>query len=112
MCTCARVQNGDNMLSLAVMMGQTDVVRVLLQDGRVNVNETSGEVDWTPLAAASRYGYYDAAKLLIDNKANVNSKDKWGNSNLVLAAYGNHLEIAKYLIQCNAEVNANNDVRR
>ena len=49
MCTCARVQNGDNMLSLAVMMGQTDVVRVLLQDGRVNVNETSGEVDWTPL---------------------------------------------------------------
>jgi ankyrin repeat protein len=64
------------MLSLAVMMGQTDVVRVLLEESSVDVNEASGEVDWTPLAAASRYGYFEAAKLLIDHKANVNTKDK------------------------------------
>ncbi|WP_457639682.1 ankyrin repeat domain-containing protein [Persephonella sp.] len=54
-------------------------------------------------------GDLELVKKLISKGANVNAKDKGGNTPLHWVARNGHLEIVKYLISCGA--NKNWDVR-
>lgn len=44
-------------------------------------------------------------QLLIENNADVNSKDNFGNTPLMVAAFNNRIDIAKILIKNNANIN-------
>ena len=49
---------------------------------------------------------FSLVKLLVENGANVNTKNDSGKTPLHLAAFWGHNEVAKYLIEKNADVNA------
>lgn len=57
---------------------------------------------------ASHNGYIKIAKLLIDNKADINLADKVGYTPLILASSAGHSNIVKILIKSNADVNISN----
>ena len=53
---------------------------------------------------ASLEGHIETAQLLIEKAANLNAKDKYGFSALILAIRESHTEMAKLLIKNGANV--------
>ncbi|CAL4079916.1 unnamed protein product [Meganyctiphanes norvegica] len=49
----------------AAVHGRVNVMKLLLQQETININEQCGDFGFTPLMAACAYGQVDAAKLLI-----------------------------------------------
>ena len=62
----------------------------------------------TPLHLAAVFGQNEVARLLLKNKAQLESTDRNGSTPLMLAAFFAHPEIAKVLLENGAEVNAKN----
>jgi ankyrin repeat protein len=60
---------------------------------------------WTPLDEAADNGYYEMAKVLVANKADVNVKAKGGRSPLYLAVMYDHADIVKLLLESGANAN-------
>jgi hypothetical protein len=90
--------------------GKLAEVRALLEEHpEVNVD---GYRDWcgqNALYFACYYGYAECARLLIDQKADVNAKNKYGDSALHEAALEGHLSCVKLLVQNGADVNCHSD---
>jgi len=63
------------------------------------------------LAAAAR-GDAAAVRRLLEDGASVRGRDANGATALVLAAYGNHLGVARALIRAGADVNAQDETRQ
>lgn len=61
------------------------------------------EDGYSPLILACYRGNNEVAKLLIDNKCNINGTSKMGTP-LMAAIFKNNTEIAKYLIKNNADL--------
>lgn len=61
-----------------------DVIELLLKNG-ADVNVKNNE-QWTPLHAASYFGYLDVVQLLLDRRADVNAKNNYGNGPIHLAS--------------------------
>lgn len=76
---------------------------VLLKTG--NVDAKGGKQNSTPLIIASRRGYYEIVKLLLDNGANINLKNDLGVTALMSAARGDNVETIKLLLSHGAKVN-------
>ena len=57
---------------------------------------------------ASDYGHKEIVELLITNGADMDGKDKYGNTPLHYAATWGHKETAELLIANDADVNAKN----
>ena len=57
---------------------------------------------------ASEGGHTDTARLLIENGADVNAKNKSDSTSLMYALEGGHTNTARLLIENGADVNAKN----
>ena len=96
----------DISIHVAVKSGNIEAVKQHLAAG-TDVNAKSKGNGWTPLFyATSGGGQKEIAELLIAEGANVNAKDKLGDTSLQVAAYQGHKEIAELLIAKGADVNA------
>ena len=76
--------------------------------GEIDIETTDGE---TALIWAASYGYFDIAKFLIDNGADINHKTPWNKTPLYWAADSpysnvNQLDIIVYLIEKGADKKA------
>ena len=60
--------------------------------------------DLTLLMWASKDGYIDLVKILLDNNVDVNYQNEAGVTALILATYNNYLEIVKLLVEAGADV--------
>lgn len=74
--------------------------------GEIDIETTDGE---TALIWAASYGYFDIAKFLIDNGADINHKTPWNKTPLYWAADSpysnvNQLDIIVYLIEKGADL--------
>ena len=58
------------------------------------------------LFIASTYGYFEIAKYLIDNGADVNASNNFSSTPLHQASVSGDFEIVKYLVENDADVNA------
>lgn len=85
----------------ACKSGDIKTVRKLIRRG-VNVNEKSDFIEDTALLIASRNGYFDIVKLLIENGADVNL-----NTPIKNAIMNGHYDIVKLLMDNNAEYSNN-----
>jgi len=108
-------KNGNTPLNLACLHGFTrepDIAEFLISKG-ANIN-TENNNGFTPLHGASSFAgdaggaNYDLVQLLVTNGANVNAKDKRGNTPLH-ASIGS-VNIARFLIEHGADVNAKADI--
>ena len=101
---------GNYPLHLAAAYGDVEVTRILLERGaKVNVWNDNGS---TPLLIASMKRHYPIVRLLLDHDARVHVHDSaQGNTPLHHVAMHGPFELARTLLERNAEVNSRNDHR-
>ena len=81
----------------AATYGNIDALTGFLDSG-VDVDAREPGTDSTPLNRASFSGNLSCVKLLIERGADVTTTDKWNNSVLTVAIFGNDLEIIKLIV--------------
>jgi len=95
------------LLSLAVMVGQSDVVEALLKAGaHANAPDSLGN---TPLFGAEKV---EIARLLLDHGATLDARNWTGDTPLMNAVRDSKLAMVKFLIERGADVNAREDAAR
>ena len=85
-------------LTAAATNGHTEVLEVLLADGRVDPNKGDGNGESALICAASVGELESAALLLTDERVNPNMVDDEGNSALNVAAMYNHASMVTLLL--------------
>jgi hypothetical protein len=75
--------------------------------GNIDEVDVSG-AGFTPLAAAAKSGHVSIVKMLLENKANVNQKSRYGCTPLYFAANAraNRVEVVRCLIDAKADIDA------
>mmetsp|Transcript_7562 Transcript_7562/g.9108 ORF Transcript_7562/g.9108 Transcript_7562/m.9108 type:complete len:158 (-) Transcript_7562:332-805(-) len=94
---------GDTALFWAACEGHTKIVKLLLDQDRIDVNmKTKNNIEWTPLMAASVYGKGNIVQLLLKHPdINVNITDRNRKPAIFLASEEGNLDIVRTLLQCN-----------
>jgi ankyrin repeat protein len=94
---------GNTALQYAAYEGSLDVVKLLLEYG-ANI-ETRNNLNWSSLMQAVLMGHLDVVELLLENKCEVNVIGlERGETEAILAADLNRLEIMKLLIKFGANI--------
>ncbi len=98
---------------VAVANGKMDVLKYLLDDCKVAINDqeydpnTKKNNGWSPLGAAASLGKLDIVKYLVGKGANVNIKQGAENyTPLLEASLNGHVEVVEYLLSKNADATA------
>ncbi|KAJ7595574.1 ankyrin repeat-containing domain protein [Mycena floridula] len=89
---------GEAVLQTASSNGNLDIVKLLIGKG---VSPKNGQI----LHEACYYGHLEVVKVLVENGEDVNMLDGWRPA-LLAAIDGNKKEVAEFLIQSGADVNA------
>ncbi|MCC6003801.1 MAG: ankyrin repeat domain-containing protein [Thermofilum sp.] len=95
-------------LFIAMVDGDTARVRKLLRKG-ANVNAKYGDSDLTPLHWAAFLGHVDVVRLLLEHGAEVNARNKYGETPLHRAAAYGRADAARLLLEHGADVNARDE---
>jgi hypothetical protein len=99
-------ERGQTQLHHCVRKGLTSSVKRLLSIRNINVNVKN---DWngsTPLHWAAWNGHIEIVRLLLQNGAEVNAKDRWDRTPLHFAAYHGHVDILHLLVENGADLEA------
>ena len=96
---------GSTALNKAALKGDLAKVQALIGP-KVDINEKSDSIRVTPLITAAENGHTEIVKLLLDNGAEVDSRDKYGRSALMRAAWYSHDAVVEILLDRGALVNA------
>ena len=91
---------------------ENDEVASVLEEKRAveeAISEEEAEKLGIELVGKARKGDLDAVIELVEKGANVNEKDKYGDTALVEASFNGHLEIVERLIDADADVNQENN---
>merc|ERR1711992_272726 len=101
-----RAKTGLTPLMEAASGGYTEVGRVLLDKGAdVNAAPVPSSRD-TALTIAADKGHYRFVELLLSRGAQVDVRNKKGNSSLWLAANGGHLDVVQLLHSAGADIDS------
>lgn len=98
-------------LTWAAKKNNTKIIRLLISYG-ANINGIH-QPSWlfhTPLGEAASVNAVEAAQMLIDNGADLNSHNSSAETPLIIAAKTNALEVANVLIQSGANLEAKGDI--
>lgn len=90
-------------LRLAIDKSDVERIRDMVEWG-VNVLSESGSFTRTPLSFAITYNKLDVVKLLIHYGADIQTKDRWGDTPLISAINNDEFEIAKELVFAGANI--------
>lgn len=99
----AGTPRGDTPLFAASGYGETDVIKLLL-DNKANINHINND-RMTPLLVASWNRKEDNVKLLIERKANLDLATKTGHTPLMCAAYNGSMDAVLCLVESGADIN-------
>ena len=64
---------------------------------------------WTLLHAASRNGYLDIVRLLLNHAVDIQVRNTLHETPLILASIGGHVEVSRFLIEHQGDVNSIKD---
>ena len=99
---CNAIDNGENTaLVFACKSGSYTVVRMLLSRPECKI----GHGKPPPLSIASYNGFYKCARLLLENKANIEIQKSQFTELLYHAVLNGHLELCQLLLECGADTN-------
>ncbi len=99
----AEMEQARKNLFAAAGEGHFDIVKSLVENGAVD--DTAKD---KALTVAAWYDHLEVAKFLIKNGANVNAKDRQGETPLMNPAFNGQLGVVKFLIENGASINAQN----
>jgi ankyrin repeat protein len=103
LCSCATMT-----LPWAAETGNSSQVQALLHQG-VPVDQRGGSMNETALMIAARHGNLGIVKTLLKAEANINARSRYGDTPLTAATYFCHPNVAEFLIEQGADVNAKNE---
>lgn len=99
-----RYYYGKPALMIATMLGEEDIVKILLEDSRININALDNS-QCNVLWRVSDSGKGALVKSLVEKGANVNYfEPKDGNDPLSYAVYKNQKEVVKALVENGANI--------
>ncbi len=105
------LKKGDSWLLISVWCQYRNMIKLLLNHG-AKINDHTGSFNVSPLHRAAigirGRACRDICELLIAHGADVNLKDKLGDTPLHWAATLKHNDIVEFLLDCGANVNALN----
>lgn len=87
-----------SLLHLAVDMGHTDVVKLLLAHG-IDINQKNKHQENTPLILASKRGDLKTMEVLIDSGAEINLTDIHGRTPLHFASAQGRGDLVRFLLE-------------
>ena len=91
----------------SISVGDTALVKKLLDEGAdVNAKDNG----FTLLMKAATEGYLKTAKLLIDNKAEIDARSNEGGTALIAASMGGYTKIVELLVNAGANTNLKNNM--
>ena len=90
----------------AAIFGDVSLVEILLQDG---VPDCVDGYDQTALMIAARHNKTDVIRLLLQKEADVNKRNRYGNTPVHWAASGNSTEAIAISIEHGQSINIIND---
>ncbi|XP_071100543.1 ankyrin repeat domain-containing protein 50-like [Haliotis cracherodii] len=90
-------KDGNNILHLACQKNNVELVKYVLSQDMVGINDR-GVYERTPVMRAARNGYKEVVELLVHKGADVTLVDKDGNNILHLACQKNNVEMVKYVL--------------
>uniref|UniRef100_A0A7S3UGN9 MYND-type domain-containing protein n=1 Tax=Picocystis salinarum TaxID=88271 RepID=A0A7S3UGN9_9CHLO len=96
-------------LHVCAAASRAGIAKHLVCDAGADVRSQEGPQKSTALHIASRCGNLKICKLLLDNGADVNARDKNSETPLMRAVEGGHLDIACILIERGSNVCAENE---
>ncbi|MCJ1465053.1 hypothetical protein MMC07_003669 [Pseudocyphellaria aurata] len=92
---------GNGPLHIAVLRGRDDILQVLLDEGKMEIN-TVGQYDCTPLHLAAMHGHEDSLDVLMKRHANLDPLDHLGFTPLSRADKDGDFDVALTLIEAGA----------
>ncbi|XP_071099255.1 inversin-like [Haliotis cracherodii] len=102
-------KDGNNILHLACQKTNVELVKYVLSQDMVNINDR-GQYERTPVMKAAEKGYKEVVELLVHKGADVTLVDKGGNNILHLACQKTNVELVKYVLsQDMVDVDARNN---
>ncbi|EQC25948.1 TKL protein kinase [Saprolegnia diclina VS20] len=101
----ARNDHGWTPLLIAVRRQHTNIVCRLVKAG-ADINAADHNSKCTPAYVASTYGFVEILRLLVQEKANVNTPQANGYTPLLAAAKLGHTEVLQLLIDAGADLTA------
>ena len=99
---------GTNPLHAAAFSGNLQVVRVLIEYDPADI-DARDEDGWTPLIWASGGRYFkdgSVLRLLLERGADINARNRFGQTSLHRASYSGSLETVRLLLEHGADVGA------
>lgn len=96
-------RTGNTALHWAVLSKQDEILRVLLESGKLSVNSLNAH-HRTPLHYAAIQGNMNAVSELLKHKPKLNLQDEWGTTALYLAQSNHQMPVAIALIEAGAEI--------
>ena len=93
-------------LLYAAWCGLHDVVQFLIVERSQNVNARGCHREETPLSVASRGGYSEVARVLLEHGADTETRDNETFSPLELSSETGHVEVVRVLLENHADVNS------
>ncbi len=92
----------------AAANGDLHKLTKLVEKSKDDVNLTNNNKE-TPLHRASAAGHKRCVECLIQNGANIDAPDKWGQTPLMCAIYNQRMQIGSLLLQKGADPNSANE---
>ncbi|KAH9406668.1 hypothetical protein TYRP_013651 [Tyrophagus putrescentiae] len=106
----AKTAKGSLALHYAAVAGEPTVVRLLIEASKRQVmNDPNGEFS-TPLYLAYQFNHTEVARLMLDNCANLNLRQKFGQSLLHVAAEKGHMMAVRHLLAAGLSVRQRDDL--
>ena len=92
-------------LLYAAWCGLHDIVQFLIAERSQNVNARGFDLEESPLSVASRQGYSEVARVLLEHGADTETRDNGTYSPLERSSVNGHVEVVRVLLENHADLN-------
>jgi len=96
-------------LHYAGFHGLHEVIKFLIVERSQNVNARGFRRKETPLSVASRQGYSEVVRVLLEHGADTETRDVFTSSPLELSSKNGHVEVLRVLLENHADVNVSDE---
>ena len=99
----ARAEHDLKAVHFAALYGQLEIMRFLLDECRVHIEDTGGKTESTPLYQACEKGHCSVAAELVARGARINARNKHGATPLFIGSMNGHAAVVAQMLEAGAD---------